>query len=395
MRIGILIPSIYTSRKYGEGRIFAPLPLAVDLADRLVAKGHEVLMYSSADVQTKARIVPGNSAMLEPDPTYYQFRYREVDEARYTALEIVKRDYEYDLTLRAYQDALSGKLDIIHSFHDFGAHYFDELTKVPTLYTLHDPLPQQTDTIEYFRYSRFAHHRYVSISNSQRESVVKLNFAATVYHGIDTGLYDFSPQAQHHMVHFGRIMADKGTDVAIEVAKQAGIPITIATSTVRANRSQGFFEEKIAPQIDGVAVQQVGFLERKAKSAYIGSGKAFLFPLAWDEPFGLVMIEAMACGTPVIAYNRGSVSEIVRDGVTGFIVDPPEDHPQQVAHRKMRGSWIIKKPGKEGLLEAVTRIGEIDRAACRKHVEEQFSLDTMTDAYEKIYLSLQNAPLSK
>lgn len=392
MRIGMLVPSIYTSKKYGEGRIFAPLPLAVDLADRLVAAGHEVVMYASGDVKTAARVVPGEADMLAPDPQYYQFRYRDPDEARYTALEIIKRDFEYDLTLRAYQDALAGRVDIIHSFHDFGAHYFDELTKVPTIYTLHDPLPRQNDTIEYFRYRRFAHHRFVSISNSQRESVIDLNFVGTVYHGIDTGLYDFVSEAGDHMVHFGRIMADKGTDVAIEVAKQAGIPITVATSTVRANRSQGFFEEKIAPQIDGVTVKEVGFLEGNAKSAYIGSGRAFLFPLAWDEPFGLVMIEAMACGTPVIAYNRGSVSEIVRDGVTGFIIDPPEDHPQQAAHRAKRGTWTIKTPGKAGLLEAISRIGEIDRAACREHVESHFSLDSMTDGYVKIYSALLSIP---
>lgn len=385
MRIGLLIPSIYTSKKYGEGRIFAPLPLAVDLADRLVTGGHDVFMYTSGDVETTARVVPGNAAMLVSDPQYYQFRYRDPDEAKYTALEILKRDYEYDLTLRAYQDALAGKLDVIHSFHDFGAHYFDELTKIPTIYTLHDPLPQHAGTIEYFRYGRFAHHRYVSISNSQRESVINLNFVGTIYHGIDTGLYDFASSSGDHLIHFGRIMADKGTDMAIEVAKQAGVPITIATSAVRANRSQGFFEEKIAPQIDGVTVREVGFLEGKAKSVYIGSGRAFLFPLAWDEPFGLVMIEAMACGTPVIAYNRGSVSEIVRDGITGFIVDPPENHPQQPAHRAKRGSWIIKKPGKEGLLEAISRIGEIDRATCRVHVEEHFSTDQMVAGYEQVY----------
>jgi glycosyltransferase involved in cell wall biosynthesis len=169
------------------------------------------------------------------------------------------------------------------------------------------------------------------------------------------------------------------------------VPITIATSTIRANRSQGFFEERIAPQIDGSAVKAVGFLEGKAKSAYIGSGKAFLFPLAWDEPFGLVMIEAMACGTPVIAYNRGSVSEIVKDGVTGFIIDPPSADVQQPKHRAMRGSFTIKTPGVAGLVEAIRRIGEINRVDCRKHVEAQFSLAAMTDGYEKVYSAVVSA----
>ncbi len=393
MRIGLLVPSIYSSKKYGEGRIFAPLPLAIDLADRLVSGGHEVVMYTSGDVKTHARVVSGNADMLIPPPTYYQFRYREPDEARYTALEIVKRDYEYDLTVRAYQDAMAGKLDIIHSFHDFGAHYFDELTKFPTVYTLHDPLPKIADTIEYFRYSRFMHHRYISISDSQRDSIVKLNFVATIHHGIDTGLYDFREIPGDSLIHFGRVMEDKGTDVAIDVAKTAGVPITIATSTIRANRSQGYFEEKIAPMIDERSVRTVGFLEGKAKSDYIGSGKAFVFPLGWDEPFGLVMIEAMACGTPVIAYNRGSVSEIVKDGVTGFIVDPQEGTEQQSAHRATRGTWTIKQSGKAGLIEAIQRIGEIDRGMCRKHVEQNFSLHAMTERHEKLYASILHSML--
>lgn len=388
MRIGLLVPSIYASKKYGEGRIFAPLPLAVDLGHALLAMGHQVVMYTSADVQTRAAIVPGDGTMLVPDPQYYQFRYREKDEAKYTALEIVKRDYEYDLTMRAYVDAQDGKLDIIHSYHDFGAHYFNEVTKFPTVYTLHDPLPQRRDTLEYFRYSRFRDHAYVSISNSQRSSVVSMRFVATVYHGIDPLRYVFSPRGNGGLIHFGRIMEDKGTDRAIAVAKKAGIPITIATSTIRANRSQGFYEEKIAPQIDNVQVKAVGFLEGDAKSQYIGSGEAFLFPLAWDEPFGMVMIEAMACGTPVIAYNRGSVPEIVRDGVTGFIIDPPEGAAQQANNKALQGTWKIKKTGEEGLLEALRRIGELDRNACRQHVEQHFSLASMAKGYVDAYTAV-------
>ncbi len=388
MRIGLLVPTIYSSKAYGQGRIFAPLPLATALAQTLIERGHAVTMYTSGDVQTRATVVSGDAKMLVTPPAYYQFRYRDPNEARYTALEILKRDYEYDLTMRAYKDAKDGKLDLIHSFHDFGAHYFDELTGFPTVYTLHDPLPKTRDTLEYFRYLRFSHHKYVSISNSQRESVIPLTFVATVYHGIDLGLYDFMPKPSNELIHFGRIMADKGTDVAIAAAKAAGLPIAIATSSVRANRSQGFFEEKIAPQIDGKSVRDVGFLEGKAKSNYIGKGIAFVLPLSWDEPFGLVMIEAMACGTPVIAYNRGSVSEIVRDGVTGFIIDPEDPEGQSSSQRAKRGSWTIKTPGVPGLVEAIKRIREIDRSVCRSHVEQHFSLAAMTAGYERIYTGL-------
>lgn len=382
MRIGILLPSIFTANQYLKDRIFAPLYPALDLANTLVDRGHEVFFYSSADVQTKAHVVGGDEELIKKTPFYYLFRYREALEQKYSAIEIMKRDFEYGLTMRTYKDALSGKLDIVHSYHDFGAHYFDELTKFPTIYTLHDPMPKTKDTIEYFRLSKFKNHNYVSISNSQRNGVIKINFVATVYHGINLKDYEFNDKPENRLIYFGRILEDKGADLAIEVAKSLKIPIHIATSSIRANRSGEFYDTKIAPQIDGKNVILEGFLAGRLKSDFINKGKAFLFPLRWDEPFGLTMIEAMACGTPVIAYNRGSVSEIVRDGLTGFIIEPEDS--------VLDSKWIIKKKGMAGLEEAVGRIGEIDRKACRKHVEDNFTVEKMADGYEKVYRTILN-----
>ncbi|MEK7065536.1 MAG: glycosyltransferase, partial [Patescibacteria group bacterium] len=357
MKIGILLPSIYASKRYGEGRIFAPLPLAVSLADSLIDRGHTVLFYSAAEVQTKASLIGGDSELVTHKPYYYQFRYREPEEQKYAAFEILKRDFEYDLTMRAYRDAQDGKLDILHSYHDFGAHYFNELTKFPTVYTVHDPMPQTNTTLEYFRYHRFRHHNYISISNAQRRGVIDMNFVATIYHGIALDSYEFDAEGGSHVIYFGRVMEDKGTDIALSVAKASGLPLHIATSAIRGNISQKFYDTKIAPHIDGSSVVLSGYFEGKEKSDFIKKARAFLLPLRWDEPFGLVMIEAMAAGTPVIAYNRGSAAEIIEDGVTGFIVDPDNDD------RPGRGSWVIKKQGIEGLVEALKRTPEIDRAA--------------------------------
>lgn len=382
MRIGILLPTVFASSRFGKDRIFAPGDLAVKLADKLIEKGNAVYLYTSQDIKTKATVIAGDANLTDKELFYFQFRYRSEEEQRYSTAEIIKRDFEYPLTMQAYQDALDDKLDIIHSYHDFGAHYFNQLTMVPTIYTLHDPVPQSDDTIEYHRFKRFQDHLYVSISDSQRRGILPLNFISTVYHGIDLSAYDFSSTPSESLIHFGRIMEDKGSDIAIQVAKMVGMPLQLATSMVRANRSQSFFDEKIAPFVDGNVVKAVGFLQAKEKSAYIGQGKAFLFPLQWEEPFGMVMIEAMACGTPVIAYNRGSVPEIVQDGVTGFIVDPDD------VDRPNKGNWIIKKQGIEGLVEAIKRIGEIDRANCRKLVEQRFTVDTMTAGYEQVYASV-------
>ncbi|MDP1722550.1 MAG: glycosyltransferase [Candidatus Gottesmanbacteria bacterium] len=386
MKIGMLLPSIYATKRYGEGRIFAPLPLAIQLADSLVDRGHTVRFYSASEVVTKAQLVSGDSELVAHDPYYYQFRYREAAEQKFAAFEILKRDFEYDLTLKAYNDARDGKLDIIHSYHDFGAHYLNELTSFPTVYTIHDPLPQLPTTLEYFRYHRFLHHNYLSISDSQRHSIIPMNFIATIYHGLALDEYDVDLTPDNHLIYFGRVMEDKGADIAIEVAHAAGLPLHVATSSIRGNQSQEFYDTKIAPHIDGTSVCLSGYLAGKEKSDFIKKGKAFIMPLRWEEPFGMVMIEAMACGTPVIAYNRGSAAEIVNDGVTGFIIDPDE-----TGAWRNKGSWVIKKTGVEGLVEAVKRIGEIDRMACRRHVEEHFTISRMVTDHEAVYEKLLTA----
>lgn len=365
MRIGLLLPTILASNRYSKDRIFAPKYVAVELANGLVEAGQEVYFYTSSDVISKAKIIAGDKHLTNKPPFYYQFRYRKPAEQKYTTIEIIKRDFEYHLLTLAYKDALSGKLDIIHNYHDFGAHYFNEVTGFPTLYTIHDPLPNDKNTIEYLRYSKFRHHNYISISDSQRKGAIKLNFVATIHHGLNLSNYEFNDKPKNHLIYFGRVLEDKGVDTAIDVAIQLGISLYIATSRSPANREVGYFEEKIIPRIDGKRVILVGYLKEKDKSDFIKSAKAFIFPLRWDEPFGLTVIEAMACGTPVIAYNRGSMSELIKDGITGFLVNPDD--------------------GIEGLKKAVQRIDEIDRKKCRAWIEEHFTIKRVVQKHLEVY----------
>lgn len=367
MRIGILLPSILTSAKYSEDRIFAPLHPAISLADMLVEKGHNVFFYTSDDVKTKANIITGNNKLINKDLFYYQFRFRDKQEKKYTESEIIKRDFEYGLTMQTYKDALAGTLDIIHSYHDFGAHYFNELTKFPTLYTLHDPLPQTADTIEYHRFSQFKHHNYISISNSQRKSIIDLNFIDTIYHGLNREEYIFNDTPGNYFIYFGRLIEDKGADIAIQAAHQTNNILHIATSLNTSNRSSTFFEEKILPFLNEKITIQ-GFLKEQEKINFIKNAKAFIFPLRWEEPFGLTVIEAMACGTPVITFNHGSMSELVKDGVTGFVVDV--------------------KDGIDGIKNAMKNIEKIDRKACRTWFENNFTSDHMTNKYLAAYRRL-------
>ena len=170
------------------------------------------------------------------------------------------------------------------------------------------------------------------------------------------------------------------------MANETGDYLKIASDKTHFNTE--FVKNKVLPYVDGDKIVHAGFfVTSMEKNNFLNKAKALMLPILWDEPFGLVMIEAMACGTPVIAYNRGSVSEIVRDGVTGFIIDPDnEDRPG-------KGTWVIKKQGIEGLVEAIKRIEEIDRRACRKHVEENFSVSKMVEGYEKIYNQILNKSL--
>ena len=178
----------------------------------------------------------------------------------------------------------------------------------------------------------------------------------------------------------GKFIDPKGVTNAIKVSQATGSSLKIVGNV----EDEKFYDELVVPNlsdkievIGGISSEQS--LTREQVRDLYENAMAFLFPINWEEPFGLVMIEAMSCGAPVIAYNRGSVSEVVRDGVTGFIIDPDDED------RPGKGSWIIKKQEIEGLIEAVKRIGEIDRKACRKHVEENFSVDRMVENYEKVY----------
>jgi len=157
------------------------------------------------------------------------------------------------------------------------------------------------------------------------------------------------------------------------------MPLTFATWVSDSVKNSPYYKEKIEPFVDGKDVIVNSLMQGASLASAYQQAKALLFPIQWEEPFGLVMIESMSCGTPVIAYNRGSVAEIVKDGVTGFIIDPDD------TKRPGKGSWVIKKQGVDGLVEAIKRVGELDRAGCRKYVEEKFTIDKMVEGYENVY----------
>lgn len=277
---------------------------------------------------------------------------------------------------------LSG-FDVVHSHIEHDLLPFVKEIKLPVVSTIHGASFQD---MQVNIYKEYPFGTFIALSQRAKLALPYIHFSGVVYNGIDIASCPFvaTPVESPYVAWMGRFTENKGVLDAITAAKSAAIVITLVGFEEKGH--DGYFQ-KVKVLEDGANVRLLDGMIGHVKYAFLGNARAFLFPIHWEEPFGLVMVEAMACGTPVIAYNRGSVSEIVKDGVTGFIID--QDDTVRPAMRQgpggQAGKWIIKKKGIEGLVEAIKRIGEIDRASCRKHVEEKFTIEKMVEGYENVY----------
>ncbi|NUS39071.1 MAG: glycosyltransferase family 4 protein [Lysobacter sp.] len=314
------------------------------LADALVAVGHDVTLFAAADARTHATLVPGRDQAIRLDPEPLK---SEVAAHLSMLHEVRRRRHEFDV--------LHFHIDLMH---------FPLFEDCPerTLTTLHGRLDLKDlpDT-----YRRWPHFPLVSISDHQRRPLRFANWAGTVYHGLPDTLLPFAPQPQGgYLAFLGRISPEKRPDRAIAIARSAGLPLKIAAKIDQADRA--YFHDEIKPLLVDPNVEFIGEIGDREKSAFLGNATALLFPIDWPEPFGLVMIEAMACGTPVIAWNCGSVPEVVDDGVTGRVVTSEE--------------------------EAIAAVGEVagyDRRRIREVFERRFSAGAMAAGYEALYLRVQ------
>jgi glycosyltransferase involved in cell wall biosynthesis len=313
------------------------------LTEELVRRGHRVTLFASGDSVTAARLTAATAKALRLDSDAWDTLSPHVIELA----QVFERANEFDL---------------IHCHVDYLAFPFGRLVRTPTLHTLHGrlDLPHLTSVFRHFRDISL-----VSISDAQRAPLgdLRLAWAGTVHHGLPLAAYPFSPEGGRYLAFLGRIAPEKRPDLAIEVAKRAGLPLKIAAKVDAADSR--YFTTEIGPLLDHPLIEFVGEIGDAEKPAFLGGALALLFPIDWPEPFGLVMIEAMACGTPVIARTCGSVPEIVEPGRTGFLADTLEE-----------------------LVDAVKRVDTIERAACRRHVEQRFSVERMADDYEAIYRTL-------
>lgn len=312
------------------------------LTEELVRQGQEVTLFASGDSETAARLVASSRGALRLDPGV-----RDGLPYHVMMLDAVRR--------RAHE------FDVIH-FHTDYLHFplFRDMAD-RTVTTLHGRL-DLPDLWPLYR--AFPEMPLVSISDHQRRPMPPVRWLGTVRHGLPIHLHRFDPGARRHYLAFlGRISPEKRPDRAIEIARRAGIPLKIAAKVDAADRD--YFEARIRPLLDGPLVEFLGEIGETEKSAFLGGAAALLFPIDWPEPFGLVMIEAMACGTPVVAWRCGSVPEVVEDGLTGFTVDSIE-----------------------GAVTAVADAESLDPAAIRRRFEERFSVERMARDYFDLYLGL-------
>ncbi len=319
--------------------------VVANLTDALVDLGHEVTLFSSADARTKATLVPVRDQAIRLDPAP------------------LKSDLAAHLSMLDEVRRRQDDFDVIH-FHTDMAHFpMFETVAARTLTTLHGRLDLKDLADVYQRWPRFP---LVSISDAQRIHLPHANWTGTVHHGMPPANYQFCGEPQGYLAFLGRISPEKGPDRAIAIAKAAGLPIKIAAKVDAADKV--YFDTLIKPLLDHPLVEFIGEIGDGEKSAFLGGALALVFPIEWPEPFGLVMIEAMACGAPVIAFRHGSAPEIIEDGVTGFLVD-----------------------GVAEAAQAVARLPELDRAAVRARFDSRFTSRAMAEAYLELYAARQIA----
>jgi glycosyltransferase involved in cell wall biosynthesis len=312
------------------------------LANALVDLGHEVTLFASADTQTRAQLAPMRAQALRLDPAP------------------LKSDLASHLSMLHEVRRRAHQFDVLHFHVDLMHFPFFEDMAGRTLTTLHGRLDIADLPGAYMRWSRYP---LVSISRHQRKPLPFANWFATIPHGLDGTPYAFQPKPDGYLAFLGRISPEKRPDRAIEIAKKAGLPLKIAAKVDAADAS--YFAQKIKPMLEHPLIEFIGEIGDADKAKFLGGARALLFPIDWPEPFGLVMIEAMACGTPVIGWRCGSVPEVIEHGVSGLIV---EDESQAV--------------------EAVHAIGQLDRHRVRQAFESRFSAHAMASAYVEQYKRL-------
>lgn len=318
------------------------------LTEELVRRGHDVTLYASGDSVTAADVSATVPRALRED------RSDNIYSVNPPVLHLLGRAYAH---ARDY--------DIIHDHTGTMGLSFAELSPTPVVLTQHGNL----DADELPLYREFRRAVIVPISRALAERHPGLNYTDVIHHGLPFDRYPFGKHPGRYLLYVGRICREKGTHLAVRLARELGLPLIIAAKLEHAPQEMRYFRTHVRPYLSS-RIDWVGEVDERERNRLMAGALCLVHPITWDEPFGLTLIESMACGTPVVAMGRGSIPEIVRHGVTGYVAD---------SYEQMKA--------------AISQVHRIDRAACRDYARSQFSVGRMADAYESLYRSLVKAPL--
>lgn len=349
MKIAIISPPWIAIPPLGYGGIEL---VVYNLTEELIKKGHDVLLHATGDSITSAKL-----------SYFYKKALGNKLELKNQSLIIIPHLYDF------FKKIKKEKIDIIHNNCQYEAMYFCDLQDIPFVHTLHGAFykklksPSGVNFLKRKTLLRFKNHPFISISNNQRNGIPELNYIKTIYNSININQFTKGEGKGNYLVYLGRITPNKGVDTAIKVAKKLKMKLKIAFYVDPGD--ENYFKKEILPLVNKNIefINEIKNIEEKNK--LLGNAFAFLFPIRWHEPFGIVMIEAMATGTPVIAFNKGSVPEVILDKKTGFIV----------------------KDEKE-MIQAVKNAGSLDRNYISQYAKNNFSTDKMANDYIKTYLEV-------
>jgi len=370
LRIALVAPHIFLHRDILPQVIFSPGQLVIDLAEGLQQLGVSVTLFSPGPVDVA---VPNIAA----DLTYFE---RELAGRGDTYLDLLKkhpftfvtlaRQVQTEMIAKAYAAANNNEFDIVHIYtnEEDTALPFAKLCKKPVVFTHHDPF---NFLVKYKNvFPKYKHLNWISVSYAQRVGMpAGTNWVGNVYHGLAPDRFSFveSPRGDY-IAYFGRIIQPKGLHLAIAAAQKAGLKLKIAGKHYTGYKDT-YWREQIQPQLSD-CVEYVGFIKDDAqKQDFLGNAKALIVPSIYDEPFGMVAIEALACGTPVLCLDSGALPEIIADGVNGYVITKNHDSSETIAH----------------LANAITKIDAISRKDCRASFEKSFTLKNMAQGYADIY----------
>lgn len=377
MRIGLVVPHIFMHRQILPHVIFSPGQLALTLANGLHALGAQVTLFTPGPVDTNATNITADLTYFEQELAARGDTYIELLKKHPLTFITLARQVQSELIAKAYSLANDNRLDIVHIYtnEEDTALPFATLCKKPVVFTHHDPF---NFLVKYKNvFPKYASVPWLSVSYAQRTGMPpETNWVANIYHGIEGNLLrPVKNPSSDYVVYAGRIIQPKGVHLAIEAAKRAGVPLKIAGRHY-AGKKDEYWREYIEPRL-GDGVEYVGFIkDNHQKRQLLGNARALIMPSLFDEPFGMVAIESLACGTPVVGLDSGAIPEVVKDKLTGFVIAKTQNEASTVA----------------SIAQAIKNVTSLDRNACRRDFEQRFTAQRMCQEHFTAYKTLTAQP---